>query len=326
MTSTQPSTMVGPAHGEHRRGLYIDVHAHVFPDFYEAAMAAAGVYDVDGWPNPKWSPEAMIEVMDEHRIEAQVLSVSSPGVTFADGRDAARLARRLNEYMAGLVHDHSPRLGSMAVLPLPDVQASLAEIAYALDELGMDGVGLLSNYRGLYLGDHRIDPVLAELNRRKATVFVHPTIPPHWDSFTIDIPAPVLEYTFDSTRMAERLVASGSKAKFADIALIVAHGGATLPLSHQRLVKYWMDGKNDIFDTFYFELTATTEHEQIDALMAMAKPSRCMMGFDFPFMKPDWFDALQANLESYRFSPEDLHAVMRDNALRLFPKVRERLR
>ncbi len=325
MTLTQPP-MAGPSDGGSGRELYVDVHAHVFPDFYAAAMEAAGVHDVDGWPNPKWSPEAMLEAMDGHRIQAQVLSVSSPGVTFAEGQDAARLARQLNEYMAGLVRDHAPRFGSMAVLPLSDVDASLAEIDYALDTLGMDGVGLLSNYRGIYLGDDRIDPVLAELDRRKAVAFVHPTIPPHWDSFTIDIPAPVLEYTFDSTRMAEKLVASGAKAKYPDIAIIVAHGGATLPLSYQRLVKYWMDGKNDIFDTFFFELTATTEHAQIAALMAMTEVDRCMMGFDFPFMKPDWFDALQTSLESYGFSSDELRSVMRDNALRLFPKVEARLR
>ena len=265
--------------------------------------------------------------MDAHRIEAQVLSVSSPGVTFADGEDAVRLARRLNEYMAGLVCEHAPRLGALAVLPLPDVDAALAEIAHALDVLDMDGVGLLSNYRGVYLGDPRLEPVMAELNRRKAVAFVHPTFPPHWDAFTLDIPAPVLEYTFDSTRMAEKLVASGTKAKFPDIALIVAHGGGTLPLSHQRPVKYWMGGKNDIFGMFYFELTATTEHAQIAALMAMTSPDRCMMGFDFPFMKTDWFDALQANLESYGFpSHHALRSVVRDNALRLFPKVDSRLR
>ena len=325
MKSTQP-IMAGPSHGVSGREFYVDVHAHVFPDFYGAAMEAAGVHDVDGWPNPKWSPEAMLEAMDGHRIQAQLLSISSPGVTFAQGPDAARLARRLNEYMAGLVQDHAPRLGSMAVLPLPDVEASLTEIAYALDTLGMDGVGLLSNYRGIYLGDERIEPVLAELDRRKAVVFVHPTIPPNWASFTIDIPAPVLEYTFDSTRMAEKLVASGAKARYPDIAIIVAHGGATLPLSHQRLVKYWMNGKNDIFDSFFFELTATTEHAQIAALMVMAKPDRCMMGFDFPFMKPDWFDALQANLETYDFQqPGWLQDIQYGNALRIFPKVKERL-
>ena len=307
------------------KGSYIDVHAHVFPDFYASAMQAAGVNDVDGWPSPKWSVEAMLKAMDGHRIAVQLLSVSSPGITFAKGRDAADLARRLNEYMAGLVQEHAPRFGSLAVLPLPDVDASLAEIAYALDKLGMDGVGLLSNYHGIYLGDPKLDPIFAELNRRKVAVFVHPTIPPHWDTFTVGIPAPVMEYTFDSTRMAEHLVMTGAKAKFPDVAIIVAHGGAMLPLSHQRLVKYWMDGKNDIFDTFYFEFTATTEHSQIRALMEFAKPERCMMGFDFPFMKPDWYDPLQKNLESYGFSSEELRAVQSANALRLFPKVRGRL-
>ena len=325
MSSTNTIDPVGTLRDQGADDRYIDVHAHVFPDFYEASMRAAGVDNVDGWACPKWSPEAMFEAMDAHRIEAQVLSVSSPGITFAKGQDAVRLARRLNEYMAGLVREHSPRLGSLAVLPLPDVEASLAEIAYALDTLGMDGVGLLSNYHGIYLGDQRLEPVLAELDRRKAVVFVHPTVPPHWDAFTLDIPAPVLEYTFDSTRMAEKLVTSGMKAKYPDVAIIVAHGGATLPLSHQRLVKYWMDGRNDIFDTFYFELTATTEHAQIAALMAMTKPDRCTMGFDFPFMKPDWFDALQASLESYGFSWDDLRSIMRGNALRLFPKVAARV-
>ena len=167
------------------------------------------------------------------------------------------------------------------MLPLPDVDAALAEIAHALDVLDMDGVGLLSNYRGVYLGDPRPEPVMAELDRRKAVAFVHPTIPPHWNAFTLDIPAPVLEYTFDSTRMAEKLVASGAKARYPDIAIIVAHGGATLPLSHQRLVKYWMNGKNDVFGTFFFELTATTEHAQVATLMAMTEPGRCMKGLTF---------------------------------------------
>ena len=305
--------------------LYIDVHAHVFPDFYAEAMKSAGVKDVDGWPNPTWSPEAMFQAMDGHRIQAQVLSISSPGVTFVEGRPAAELARRLNEYMIGLVREHSPRLGSMAVLPLPDVEASLAEIAYALDTLGMDGIGLLSNYRGVYLGDPALDPVFAELNRRKAVVFVHPTIPPHWDAFTVDIAAPAMEYIFDSTRMAQRMVASGAKAKFPDVSIIVAHGGAALPLTHQRLVKYWMHDKNDIFDTFFYELTATTEPEQIAALMATTRPDHCMMGFDFPFMKPDWYEPLQAKLEAYGFIPDELESIMRGNALRLFPKVAARL-
>ena len=322
MAATQSDASTGSSRGMR----YIDVHAHVFPDFYEDALKAAGINDVDGWTYPKWSPDAMFEAMDGHRIEAQILSLSSPGISFAEGDKASQLARRINEYMIGLVKEHPTRLGSMAVLPLPDVDASLAEIEYAFDTLGMDGVGILTNYNGVYLADEKIAPVLEELNRRKAVAFVHPTTPPGWKNFRVDIPAPVMEYTFDSTRMAQQLVTTGVKAKYPDIAIIVCHGGGTLSISHQRLVKYWMDGKNDIFDTFYYELTATTEHEQLAVLMAMTSPERCMMGFDFPFMKPEWFDPLQEKLESYDFTSEQLAGVIRNNALRLFPKVEQRIR
>ena len=118
-----------------------------------------------------------------------------------------------------------------------------------------------------------------------------------------------MEYTFDSTRTAQHMVVTGAKARYPDVDITIAHGGGMLPLRHQRLVKYWMDGKNDIFDSFYFELTATTEHAQIRALVDFAKLDRCMMGFDFPFMKPDWYDPLQKSLQSYGFSPEDLRAI-----------------
>lgn len=324
------ATRSGPLTGADPGGVgamqYIDVHAHVFPDFYQKAMKAAGINDVDGWTSPKWSSEAMFTAMDAHRIEAQILSLSSPGISFAEGDHARQLARRLNEYMVGLVAEHPARLGSMAVLPLPDVDGSLAEIEHALDKLGMDGVGILTNYNGVYLADEKIAPVLEELNRRKAVAFVHPTIPPGWKTFQVDIPAPVMEYTFDSTRMAQQLVTTGVKAKHPDIAIIVCHGGGTLPVSHQRLVKYWMGGKNDLFGTFYYELTATTEHEQIAVLLAMTSPDRCLMGFDFPFMKPEWFGPLQEKLETYNFTPQELAGVIRDNALRLFPKLNARLR
>ncbi len=305
---------------------YIDVHAHVFPGFYKAAMKEVGIKDIDGWQDPEWSVEAMLKAADEHKIAAQVLSLSSPGITFVNGKAAADLARRLNEYMAGLVKEHSPQFGSMAVLPLPDVEASLGEIAYGLDTLGMDGVCLLSNYHGVYLGDPKFEPVFAELNRRKAMVFVHPTIPPHWDTFAIGLAAPVMEYTFDSSRMAMNLVNGGQKVKYPDVGIIVAHAGGTLPFNYQRVVKYWMNGKNDVFNTFFYELTATTEPEQIRALMALAKPDQCMMGFDFPFMKPAWYDPLQKSLEAYGFPPGVLRSVQNGNAARLFPKVAERLR
>ena len=313
------------SHGKNTESFYVDVHAHIFPDFYADAMREAGIGDVDGWKNPEWDVESTLKAMDEYSIKTQVLSMSSPGVDFLEGEKAAKMARRLNDFIAQLVKDHSPRFGSLAILPLPDVEASLIEIAYACDTLGVDGFGLTSNYHGVYLGDPALDPIFAELNRRKAIVFVHPTVPPHWKTFTVGLPAPVMEYVFDSTRMAQNLVHSGAKAKFPDITIMVAHGGGTLPFTKQRVVKFLMEGKNDLFDTFAYELTATTEPEQIRALMSIANPKLCYMGFDNPFMKPGWWGPLQETLEAYEFGPGVLEDIQHNNALRLFPKVKERL-
>lgn len=75
---------------------------------------------------------------------------------------------QLNEFAAGVVRAHSGRFGFFAALPMPDVNASLAETAYALDTLQADGVELFANSRGVYLGEPASEPLFAELNRRRA--------------------------------------------------------------------------------------------------------------------------------------------------------------
>lgn len=74
---------------------------------------------------------------------------------------------------------HSGRFGFFAALPMPDVNASLAEAAYALDTLQADGVELFANSRGVYLGEPASEPLFAELNRRRAVreTDTHPLVP-----------------------------------------------------------------------------------------------------------------------------------------------------
>ena len=319
---TSPNTSTSHQNAD----FYIDVHAHTFPDFYADALREAGINTIDGWKNPTWSLETALEAMDKYRVKTEMLSMSSPGINFLGGSKCIQMGRRLNDFHAQIVKEHSPRFGLLAILPLPDIDASLGEIAYAFDDLDADGIGLLSNYNGIYLSDPKMEPILAELNRRKAVVFVHPTIPPGWENFTVGLPAPIMEYLFDSSRWVQSMVQNGIKAKYPDATFIVAHSGGTIPLTQQRVVKFLMQGKNEIFNTFAYELTGTTEPEQIRCLMATADPKLCMMGFDNPFMKPDWWGPLQKSLETYDFPPGVLRAIQNGNALRLFPKVEKRLR
>ena len=101
----------------------------------------------------RWSKEAALSFMDDAEIDVAVTSISSPGVHVGDDARARSLARRCNELSAELVQTRPDRFGGFACVPLPDVDGALAEVAYALDVLKLDGVVLFSNARGIYLGD-----------------------------------------------------------------------------------------------------------------------------------------------------------------------------
>ena len=134
-----------------------------------------------GWePFQDYSPAKAVEAMDKAGIATAFVSCTEPGIWFGDDfrieRHAAiELARDMNEYGARMMSDYKGRFGLFAVLPLPDVEASLKEIEYAFDTLHSDGVGLLTSYGDIWLGDARLQPVFDELNRRNAVVYTHPT-------------------------------------------------------------------------------------------------------------------------------------------------------
>lgn len=141
-----------------------DVHHHIVPPEYVRALEGQGITNAIGAPFPAWDPETTLAVMDRNGIQTAVTSISAPGVFFGDVDFARTLARRCNEISARLVTDYPGRFGAFATLPLPDAEASLTELAYAADTLKLDGVVLLTNYAGRYLGGPVFEPVFAELN------------------------------------------------------------------------------------------------------------------------------------------------------------------
>ncbi len=177
-----------------------------------------------GAPPPKWSPALSLEDMDKSGIATSILSIAQPGVWYGNNVEESRkLARELNEYGAKMVKDHPGRFGLFACIAPPDVDGSLKEIEYAFDTLKADGIGLLTSYQDKYLGDPSFAPVYAELNRRKAVVYVHPTTPDCCRGLVPGIPPGSIEYATNSTRTIAHLVFSGTATKFPDIRWIFSH-------------------------------------------------------------------------------------------------------
>ncbi|MEU1944645.1 amidohydrolase family protein [Streptomyces sp. NPDC020125] len=306
----------------------IDVHQHIVPPIWAKTLAAHGL-DSGGWAIPAWSPTDAIAMMDQQGIATGVLSVTAPGVHLGSDAQARDLARAVNEYGAEVVRDHPSRFGHFASVPLPDVDAALAETAHALDTLGADGVVLMSNAHGRYLGDPDFEPLWAEIDRRGANVFVHPAQPPM--PLLPGTPAPLADYVFDTTRTALNLVLNGVMSRYPNMRVILSHGGGFLPYAAYRfsgLTSTVVDRERDAEDIlrdlkrFYFDTALSASPSALPALLAFAEPGHVLYGSDWPFAPRDAGTYYNHYLETYPdYAPGQAEAIDRGNAEALFPRL-----
>jgi hypothetical protein len=149
----------------------VDVHHHYATKEYIAEVDPKSPLSP---PIRTWNLERTLADMEKTGTATAMLSISSPGLWFGDAAATRKIARTCNDYAARIVRDDSKHFGAFAAMPLPDVDASLKEIEYSLDVLKLDGIGLMTNYGGKYLGDSSFEAIFAELNRRRAVVYTHP--------------------------------------------------------------------------------------------------------------------------------------------------------
>jgi predicted TIM-barrel fold metal-dependent hydrolase len=267
----------------------IDMHAHVFPPAFLVESEARGGF---GWPGPLPAVEECLASMEAYGIRASVVSLPI-WLDFGGALEPAQvraLARACNEYYAELVSRTPEKLAALAVLPLPDVDAGLEELAYALDELRLDGVILLARYGGRYLGDSMYDPLFEELQRRGAYVFVHPT--PGDDPLEQYFSTFLLELPFATTRAVMNLLFSGTLARSPDVRMQFAHMGGAAPYLAPRVVEVLArypqaaeaapDGL-DHLKRLYWDTGLSTGSEPIRAALELTGLDHLVFGTDWPF-------------------------------------------
>lgn len=305
----------------------IDTHAHLIPPDYRAALRKAGLEEAGGRRLPDWSPDLALAAMADLDVATAVLSVSTPGTTFlTSAADAAALARDVNDYSAALVAARPDRFGFFATVPMPHVADAVTETVRALDELHADGVVLLANSAGIYLGEDGQDDLFAALDARSAVVFIHPA----------DLPGPTVpgiapfaaDFLLDTTRAAYLLVRNGIRRRFPNIRFILSHAGGFVPYaSHRMAVAIMADtGRSpadtlDEFAGFYFDTALSSSAAALPTLLAFAEPDHLLFGSDFPFAPVAAGKLFAAGLENYRLADSVRVAIERDNALRLFPRL-----
>jgi predicted TIM-barrel fold metal-dependent hydrolase len=313
----------GPDH--HAPAHRIDVHHHLSPPDY---IAELGPKKMLAPPTANWTPQKSLDDMDRAGVATSMLSITTPGLWFGDDQSARRLARACNDYAAKLVVGHPKRFGLFVALPLPDVEGSLREIEYGLDQLKADGVGLFTSYGDKWLGDPAFAPVFEELNRRKAVVYTHPTSPKCCANLLPGINDAAIEYGTDTTRAIARFLFGGQAAQYPDIQIIFSHAGGTMPFLIERfhiiakapdMAAKLPHGLVPQLTRFHYDTAQVANPSAMSALHKLIPTSQILFGTDFPFRTAE--EHVTGLRDCGVFSAADLRAIDRDNALKLLPRL-----
>jgi predicted TIM-barrel fold metal-dependent hydrolase len=316
-------------------GRRIDVHTHAIPEDVVAAIASRGYRPTGGYRiSVRWTPEAALAYMDRHEIAAQLVSMP---MAFAGSDDdpefGTRLSRMINEGHAELIAKHPDRFGGFATLPADGPDAALAELAYALDDLRLDGVVLTSNVLGRYFGDPLLEPVLAELARREVPVFVHPVDCPHIDVLGFGRPSSIVEFPFDTARTITNALYTGVFQRHPRLRLILAHCGGALPALAWRIGEHTVMGRGpddadidpahvaEVLRGLYYETALAGSRNSLLPTLEVTTADHVLFGTDWPAAPEPTVVRNIANLTGFDgFTEDELHGVERTNALRLFPR------
>ena len=312
----------------HQAAHRIDVHHHLFPPPFVAQIFEHQHYLSRGIA-AHWTPQVSLDDMDEASVATSITSITAPGFSFVKPELLRTITRECNDYGARMTVDHPGRFGLFASLPLPDIDASLKEIEHALDTLKADGIGLLTSYGNLWLGEPSFAPVMDELNRRKAIVYVHPTTADCCRNLMPGIQDWVIEFPVDTTRTIASFLFSGTILRCPDIKFIFSHCGGILPMLTEHLLRVPVidpkmkevvpQGVLHELGRFHYDVALRAHRTGLASALEMMSVSQLLFGTDAPLRKSI---ATVQGLIDYGFSPQDLRAIDCENAQRLLPRCR----
>ena len=319
----------------------VDVHHHFYPDFLMREWASAPAGDAE-WaaykatfmrePFMSWTPRKAVDLLDANGVATAVLSIPAGTFDFLARKDLASRIRRCNEFATRMQQDFPGRFGLFTILPMPDIAATLDEIAYADDQLKATGFALMTSYGDKWLGHSDFVPVLEELNRRKAVVHVHPKAP----ACCIDklqsnpgLATTLLEFPYDTGRTIFELFQSKALVRFRDIKWVFSHCGGVIPMLAGRLKKTggkrWKDleeitpnGFDYEFQRLFYDTASSAYKPTMSAFLSYIPVSQGLFGTDYPHMPVDGTIADFAALE---LPPATVAAIQRDNPRRVLQRL-----
>ncbi len=305
----------------------IDVHSHIITPGFVSALEQEGRLMEEGFPLPKYDVESHLMWMDEVGVETSVLTLAAPQPS------SALVVRATNEEAARIKREQPGRFLFCAALPLPDVQAAIREVAYALDTLGADGIKLATNVKGQYLGAPELDTLFAVLNERRAVVILHPHCPnPVNHEVMVQTPLAMQEYLSETTRAVTNMISRNVLTRYPNVKVVVPHCGAYLPLAVPRMKSLApvMQANKMVGDidweanlaALYYDLAGAHSPQTIRMMLTITTPDHLLYGSDYPYVAPQVLTQSLARMKQYLTDEADLapfkDMILWKNAHQLF--------
>jgi 6-methylsalicylate decarboxylase len=274
----------------------IDLHAHYWPTAYLDKLDRSGA-DVSYQRRQSWATDSAsdldgrLRMMDDARVDFQVLSPGGPMPYFEHERTAVSAAQIANDLYRKLVDRRPDRFGAFGIVPLPHVDAAIAEAGRALDDLDVAGIGVGTSILGRTIADPALEPFYAELDRREAVLYVHPSgtgaesplVSPHRLTWVVGAP-------LEDTLAAVHLIFSGVTMRYPNIKVLVSHIGGALPVLLGRLDFLYTDelppmptAPSALARRMWFDSVAHGDCLALETACRAYGQDRLVFGSDFPY-------------------------------------------
>lgn len=317
----------------------IDSHAHILDRAYLDELAKfmgmtvstteagqtllrKGNATVAWYRDEFFSLDDRIAKMDREGVDVRILSLSSPSIYDWPAHEQPRLARYVNDQTANACNYSPSRFQGLATLPLGDTAAALSELDRSMDELGMVGVAIGSNFGGKPLNHPDLEPIWAAINRRRIPVVEHPMMPlgaDHMDEFELPLR---VGFVYDTTTAVTRLIYAGVFERYPEFPFIIAHtGGALLTLLERldngyRLFpdcrKFISRLPSEYAQELYYD-TCSFYGPALEMAKSIVGADHLLWGADDPFI-----GASRSYMDKLTWTQEEKAVVMGHNAVRLF--------
>ena len=320
----------------------IDFHNHYYPPVYLEALrsgSSAVEVTIDGDGNPRiYYPgdyniavpghrdiDYREQVLIEHGVTTQVLTLTTPGTHVETPATAARFAMLVNDAFADVRERKEGRFTALATLPLNDPAASVRELCRACGELGLKGAMLFSNVNGVGLNDERFWPLYEAADGLGAVLYIHPTHPVGVEAMTDFWLMPLVGFLCDTTLAAAKIVFSGIPERFPRIRWALCHLGGAIPYLAERLDRgfeaftecraHIPRPPSEYLKQFYYD-TVNFNPRAIELAIGFAGVDRVMAGSDYPHQ----IGSIPKMIESIgklNIAAEERAAIFGGNAARL---------